>query len=201
MSEKLKKALQKARSIILENKIEKGEAPGPKNQKVNPARESLETGIEKRKNRMMFETMQGKIKYDSKGDVIKDDPRDIFKKPFKMKGFSPVRQVEYGPKTRRETLEDMSKVKNQLISGAVDAEDVSDALLQNIKKTAAINKAKEGIELARRTRDDKDREYSKTSGEVAREMVDRNIDDEKFYRRLDAEDEEGAGYRPYVPTP
>tara|TARA_Y100000401_G_scaffold98853_1_gene86853 strand:- start:287 stop:628 length:342 start_codon:yes stop_codon:yes gene_type:complete len=110
------------------------------------------------------------------------------KKPFKMKGFTPVKQVEYGPKTRRETLEDMAKVKNQLISGAVDAEDVSDALLQNIKKTAAINKAKEGIELARRTGDDKDREYSKTSGEVAKEMIDRDIEDEKFYRKLDAED-------------
>ena len=193
MSKTIKEKLQKARSIVLEKMIEKGIAPGPKNQKVNPARESLHTAQEKRKNRTMFETMQGKIKYDSKGNVIKDQESlgssvsDV--KPFKMKGFSPVRQVEYGPGTRKAQDDAAMREVNKLISGVVDAQDVSDVLLANIKRTAAINKAKEGIEQSRATREamnnTKDATYPKTAEETAKSLVDRNIDDEKFYRGLD----------------
>jgi len=187
MSKTIKEKLQKARSIVLEKMIEKGIAPGPKNQKVNPARESLHTAQEKRKNRNMFETMQGKIKYTPKGDIIRDQL-----KPFKMKGFSPVKQVEYGPGTRQAQDEAVMKEVNKLVSGVVDAQDVSDALLANIKRTAAINKAKKGIEQSRSNREamnnTKDATYPKTAEETAKSLVDRNIDDEKFYRGLDAED-------------
>ena len=190
----IKDKLQKARSIILEKMIEKGIAPGPKNQKVNPAGESFQTAQEKRKNRNMFETMQGKIKYTSKGDIIKDQL-----KPFKMKGFSPVKQVEYGPGTRQAQDEAVMKEVNKLVSGVVDAQDVSDALLANIKRTAAINKAKKGIEQSRVNRNAKDIYKNRTAEEVAKSLVDRNIDDEKFYRGLDAEDEEGTVYSPNKP--
>ncbi len=152
---------------------------------------------------MMFDTMKGKIKYDSKGNVIKDQESlgssvsDV--KPFKMKGFSPVRQVEYGPGTRQAQDEAVMKEVNKLVSGVVDAQDVSDALLANIKRTAAINKAKKGIEQSRVNRNAKDIYKNRTAEEVAKSLVDRNIDDEKFYRGLDAEDEEGAVYSPNKP--
>ena len=120
-------------------------------------------------------------------------------KPFKMKGFSPVRQVEYGPGTRKEQDDAVMREVNKLVSGVVDAQDVSDVLLANIKRTAAINKAKKGIEESRANRNAKDIYKNRTAEETAKSLVDRNIDDEKFYRELDAEDEEGTVYNPNKP--
>ena len=88
---------------------------------------------------------------------------------------------------------------NKLVSGVVDAQDVSDVLLANIKRTAAINKAKKGIEESRANRNAKDIYKNRTAEETAKSLVDRNIDDEKFYRELDAEDEEGTVYNPNKP--
>ena len=130
-------------------------------------------------------------------DDIQEDTKTLADKLAKF-NFSCIVGIANGGMIPATLLAKHFKV-NKLLSGVVDAQDVSYVLLANIKRTAAINKAKKGIEESRANRNAKDIYKNRTAEETAKSLVDRNIDDEKFYRELDAEDEEGTVYNPNKP--